>query len=571
MSSTDYTDQSCSTGNKYWEVEVPDGGPYSYLRLGSWQDEANAAAASVNDLKDKAGAAGETPTEANINALATASGADAAELRQLLTARNQAHAARAAAFNAYDRLNPEYQRLATASQTAFAELSTAQAAYDQGQLDGVSSEQLATLRQAFETKRRAYETAETAHQAARQSYVAARTDLQEANDSYQAAKQALQEGVAGAFEAGRQTTIEAARLDPRKRLRGHDLAAQIVDFFDDERKRGPFTDLSVAERKAESRRLHTKGGWRDHSEGNRISTTRGDKVEVIQGNYRRLVMGRQYVADNGCLLDASGGLYRDGDFAPGSVVLVEHSTIWTGDTWLSVEETEHGNVVNKYHGNVQEVFYGEKVETITGSNGGSWGDGGQAFKPTVTDKSWIKSLTEECYVDEGITSTTEVTGTISDTTKASMIRESTTASHSLHSTTHVGAGMVDMTAVGAGIVEMTTVGASHIEMEAATTHIGLELSGLALDLFLGALKVDINVSKLVEVKVEDNEAILIKNSVSASQTTTAASTTTTAASTTTTAASSTTTAASSSTVAASQSTTAASSSTNAASVRLGSP
>jgi hypothetical protein len=43
----------------------------------------------------------------------------------------------------------------------------------------------------------------------------------------------------------------------------------------------------------ESSILHTKGGWRDHSDGNRITTTLGDKVEVIRGNYKLIVLGRQ--------------------------------------------------------------------------------------------------------------------------------------------------------------------------------------------------------------------------------------------------------------------------------------
>jgi len=33
--------------------------------------------------------------------------------------------------------------------------------------------------------------------------------------------------------------------------------------------------------------------WRDHTDGNRITTTGGDKVEVIGGNYFLVVRGRQ--------------------------------------------------------------------------------------------------------------------------------------------------------------------------------------------------------------------------------------------------------------------------------------
>jgi hypothetical protein len=46
-------------------------------------------------------------------------------------------------------------------------------------------------------------------------------------------------------------------------------------------------------RMAESLKLLTKGGWWDHSDGNHISTTMGDKLEVVQGNYKLVILGRQ--------------------------------------------------------------------------------------------------------------------------------------------------------------------------------------------------------------------------------------------------------------------------------------
>ncbi len=68
--------------------------------------------------------------------------------------------------------------------------------------------------------------------------------------------------------------------------------------------------------------LHGKGGWRDHTDGNRITTTRGDKVEVIRGNYKMVMLGRQEARcthpDGGLLDDAtgvdeSGGLVDNAD------------------------------------------------------------------------------------------------------------------------------------------------------------------------------------------------------------------------------------------------------------------
>jgi hypothetical protein len=48
-----------------------------------------------------------------------------------------------------------------------------------------------------------------------------------------------------------------------------------------------------ANRMTETLNLLTKGGWWDHSDGNRVSTTMGDKIEVVQGNYKLVVLGRQ--------------------------------------------------------------------------------------------------------------------------------------------------------------------------------------------------------------------------------------------------------------------------------------
>ena len=115
---------------------------------------------------------------------------------------------------------------------------------------------------------------------------------------------------------------------PTDTMLGEDLAALIQGFTDDTRDRGTAGDLppcppeafdsgsaatfarvdgapdamgnatqaprtGLDPRIVESAILHAKGGWRDHSDGNRVTTTRGDKVEVIQGNYKLVVLGRQ--------------------------------------------------------------------------------------------------------------------------------------------------------------------------------------------------------------------------------------------------------------------------------------
>src|SRR6185437_14379995 len=101
-------------------------------------------------------------------------------------------------------------------------------------------------------------------------------------------------------------SLAASPAAPRST--GEDLAAYATTFLDDDRKRdGCPNFVPVAERKAETARLHTKGGWRDHSDGNRITTTRGDKVEVVRGNYQLVVLGRQDDASGETGWDVSGG------------------------------------------------------------------------------------------------------------------------------------------------------------------------------------------------------------------------------------------------------------------------
>ena len=154
------------------------------------------------------------------------------------------------------------------------------------------------------------------------------------------------------------------------------LAEMVTGFADDDRERtdypdqGKYDGVTPQARADLSSKLHTLGGWRDHSDGNRISTTRGDKVEVIRGNYKMLVLGRQDAADQGAAYDASGGLITDGDIAPGAVTDIR----WIKDeftgTWRVHEESAKGDVVTRYHGIVKEEFLGSLQETIVGSESG---------------------------------------------------------------------------------------------------------------------------------------------------------------------------------------------------------
>src|SRR5262249_26308309 len=117
-------------------------------------------------------------------------------------------------------------------------------------------------------------------------------------------------------------------------------------FVDDVRNREGFAGLhglSVGERQQQSSVLHTRGGGRDHSDGNRVSTTYGDKVEIIRGNYKMVVLGRQdtdFASSAG--LDISGQHIQTFAYTNPALLRVE----WTqdlGGTW-HIQETSEGVV-----------------------------------------------------------------------------------------------------------------------------------------------------------------------------------------------------------------------------------
>jgi hypothetical protein len=268
---------------------------------------------------------------------------------------------------------------------------------------------------------------------------------------------------------------------------GEDLAGLVTDFVDDTRKRdgcdstGEFTFIPEAERLAESKLLHTKGGWRDHSDGNRITTTRGDKVEVIRGNYKLMVLGRTDNPDEAASIDLSGGHIGEDSitFRGGNYASIEWVQSYDG-TWKVVEDVLRGDVTSTYHGDVRDYYYGLIVESTTGSEAPAtykenpritektWATliesytGSAALPvPTIKDETWataIESTTNAETITDAttatsITSTTTVTGAITDTTTATSVTSTTTADVS---DTTTG----DVTSVTTGDVSDTTIGDS---------------------------------------------------------------------------------------------------------------
>ena len=158
--------------------------------------------------------------------------------------------------------------------------------------------------------------------------------------------------------------------DEAAKLKARAAASFEGAFLDDARTRDDDSPSPDA-RTAVTAKLRTQSGWRDHADGNRITTTRGDKIEVIRGNYKLLVLGRQDDPGSGAWWEASGGLIQDNDIAPGAISSISYEKNPWGGTWKVVEEFAKADVVTRYHGNCREEFYGDRLETIIGSSADS--------------------------------------------------------------------------------------------------------------------------------------------------------------------------------------------------------
>lgn len=160
----------------------------------------------------------------------------------------------------------------------------------------------------------------------------------------------------------------------------HKYAGQTKLYLD-----GSDRTNSTSNRKKESRRLLTKGGWWDHAGGNRISTTAGDKVEVIQGNYKLVVLGRRNpssIADDADVTDSSGGYTYSKTY--------EYLT--DEKIWATYESSSAKRAYKKTQGVEVSEFTGTKQVKIIGEDPG---EGGAIKKPGDNDpviitKTWAQ-------------------------------------------------------------------------------------------------------------------------------------------------------------------------------------
>lgn len=351
---------------------------------------------------------------------------------------------------------------------------------------------------------------------------------------------------------------------------GDDLAKLVHDFVDDTRPRDGAAH-PVASRQAESAKLHTRGGWLDHSDGNRVTTTRGDKIEVIRGNYKMVVLGRYPVSGDPTTVDGAsggttsyesgGGHVQDWRVTPGAVT--EITWVESRGTWKVHEKTEKGDVEAIYNGEVKEEFYGPLKQSITGTETPgtqvpetnpnpandflvtrenpvliekTWAQsissqtGSETLPiPTITEKTWADSIDSQTgSAAKPVPTIHESTfaGAISGETIAGIINESTianTTSQHLGTSTSVQLGNDFSFLLGAsediqiGAALSLFLGLKKLGIDISAIGItGMRIAPLILDLNVAAAINDIRVGYKFEVTMGDSDSAVIGKDMSAS-------------------------------------------------------
>jgi hypothetical protein len=322
----------------------------------------------------------------------------------------------------------------------------------------------------------------------------------------------------------------------------------LLPFMDDERSRNDCPiHPGVGATLHESKRLHDKGGWRDHSDGNRITTTYGDKIEIIRGSYKMIVLGRQDSPSASAGMDLSGQISQEwGSSFEGASIVVEYTQLYDG-TWLLKNSSEFFNQWNRTGGNLKEEYWGELLENYVGQEkvidydvaNPTWPaqeDPLPRMNPVIIEKTFAKSIdsqtgsavtpvpvtTETTHVGtstsstfaDAITESTTCTGTITSSTTASDTSDTTDVSGTASSTTNAGA-ITDTTSVGAqtstttaGTTEDTTIVGAAISTTIAGAAVDTTIVGANVSTFIGT-DWSLNVGNAFSLLVGMQESITV--------------------------------------------------------------
>jgi len=158
--------------------------------------------------------------------------------------------------------------------------------------------------------------------------------------------------------------------------------------------------------------LLTRGGVREHTDGNRISTTRGDCLEVVGGNYKLVIMGRVEGSNVGrSYWESSGGHNHDSTSTPGEVYQISWTASHEDGTWMVTEQTLKGEQYAYYHGRKESQFYGPVLQSYVGQGSSIRG----ATKPDIKERTYCRGV-DALEVYDTKTETTNISGNVTETT-----------------------------------------------------------------------------------------------------------------------------------------------------------
>lgn len=108
--------------------------------------------------------------------------------------------------------------------------------------------------------------------------------------------------------------------------------------------------------------LMTRGGFRLHTDGNLVSTTRGDRVDVVGGNHKLIVLGRTNAST---FVESSGGhAVREDASTHARFTSVEWNA--SRSTWTTYEETLKGNHTSRFQGPLETIFECDAISDTIG-------------------------------------------------------------------------------------------------------------------------------------------------------------------------------------------------------------
>ena len=153
--------------------------------------------------------------------------------------------------------------------------------------------------------------------------------------------------------------------------------------------------------------LLTRGGWREHTDGNRISTTRGDCVEVVGGNYKLVVLGRVNAGtgpldvntDNPHLpivasWEAAGGFWHDRRNAGSEITSIAWDA--TKNRWQITETTERTYSIDEFSGDKEELFFGDSITVDIGTGDATEANFNQAA-PAIVESTTANEIQTRVY------------------------------------------------------------------------------------------------------------------------------------------------------------------------------